>query len=179
MHKNLLSKNIIFWPKTGTVDLPDLTKPYLLGFDISRPNQSGEESEKPYSSREDDLYRHPDYREPNPKPFKPSFDLYSLGIILFEIAMWRVVSLQTRRSSQAHLQLQVDLADPEFIEKVVLGPAKDLGRFTGVRYRDAVMACLNREFDKICDSGEGFNGMQEYQNEVQNRIVDAIAFCNA
>lgn len=56
VHKNIQSKNILFWPKADSSNEPDLSKPYLMGFDISRPNQPGEVSEKPLSHFEDGTY---------------------------------------------------------------------------------------------------------------------------
>ena len=91
VHKNIQSKNILFWPKQGRDEL-DLSRPYLMGFDISRPNQPGEVSEKPMSYFEDDLYRHPQYKGMFARSFQPSFDLYSLGIILYEVGMWRNIA---------------------------------------------------------------------------------------
>ena len=179
-------KNVLFWPKKGTKDRWDLSKPYLVGFDISRPNQPGEMSEKPLSDPDDDIYRHPDYRTHNSRSFLPSFDMYSLGIILFEIGMWRTVGYQgTRRTvNSSRPSLETHKSDPNFIEKVVMdGPVMDLKRHMGARYRDAVLACLSQEFDAIWDQERVFESvearLQSFQTEVQSRVVDAIAVCCA
>ncbi|KAL6716894.1 hypothetical protein ACLMJK_004806 [Lecanora helva] len=178
MHKNIQPKNILFWAKPGTIDQPNVSKPYLMGFDISRPDEPGEMSEKPPIRPEDDLYRHPDYKGENAKSFRPSFDMYSLGVILFEIGLWRNVGAQRPRSPRP----ESDSRDPDFIEKNVMnGPVDDLRRFTGARYRDAVMSCLSRDFDSIWEQ----NGLSRqarlkaYLGQVQRKIVDAIARCSA
>ena len=106
MHKNINPKNILFWPKPNTRSDPDLRKPYLRGFDISRPNQPGEISEKPLSRPEDDLYRHPDYKGPNARSFQPSFDMYSVGVMLYGIGLWRNVA-QQKESSSSRPSLQM------------------------------------------------------------------------
>lgn len=145
MHKNINSKNILFWPKANTRGEPDLRRPYLMGFDISRPNQPGEVSEKPLSRPEDDLYRHPDYKGPNARSFQPSFDMYSVGVMLFEIGLWRTIA-QQKQSSGSRPSLQTHTSDPHFVEKVVMnGPVMDLKRYTGTKYEDAVKACLHKE----------------------------------
>ncbi|KAL8718617.1 MAG: hypothetical protein Q9225_004258 [Loekoesia sp. 1 TL-2023] len=186
LHKNIQPKNVLFWPKPGTKDRWDLSKPYLVGFDISRPNQPGEMSEKPLSDPDDDIYRHPDYRAQDSRSFLPSFDIYSLGIMLFEIGTWRTVGYQgsRRTTSSSRPSLETHKSDPNFVEKVIMdGPVMDLKRHMGAKYRDAVLACLSQEFDAIWDRGKVFESaearLQCFQTEVQSKVVDAIAVCNA
>lgn len=140
-------------------------------------------SEKPLADPDDDIYRHPNYRAHHSHSFLPSFDMYSLGIMLFEIGIWRNVGYQgARRASRP--SLETHKSDPHFIERVVMdGPVMDLKRHMGVKYRDAVMACLCQEFDAIWDSEREFDSREErlqcFQEEVQTRVVDAIAVCSA
>ena len=76
MHKNILPKNILFWPKADCKAEWDISRPYLMGWDIARPNQPGEVTEKPPPRPEEDIYRHPYYKGQNPHTFQPSFDMY-------------------------------------------------------------------------------------------------------
>ena len=109
--------------------------------------------------------------------------MYSLGIMLFEIGMWRNVGYQGgRRSSRP--SLETHNSDPHFIEKMVMGgPVMDLKRHVGDRYRDAVMACMSQEFDSIWDPNREYESpearLQYFQTEVQTRVVDSIAVCSA
>ncbi|KAH0563160.1 hypothetical protein GP486_002268 [Trichoglossum hirsutum] len=176
MHKSLQSKNVLFWPSDDPRGRPNLKKPYLLGFDISRPNLPGEVSEKPMSSAEDDVYRHPSYKGSDPHSFIPPYDIYSLGILLFEIGMWRSIS-QGHRRSRSSSRRDVSPYDPQLIEKVATGPVADLGRHMGGKYRDAVLACLNLDFDRVWDDNAGPERMLKFQSEVQKRVVDPIASC--
>lgn len=143
-------------------------------------------SEKPLSDPDDDIYRHPDYRAQNSRSFLPSFDIYSLGIMLFEIGMWRPVGYQgvRRNTGSSRPSLETHKSDPNFIEKVVMdGPVMDLKRHMGVKYRDAVLACLSQDLDAIWDPARAFESaearLQYFEAEVQTRVVDAIAICSA
>ena len=94
LHKGLRSHNIIFFrTTTGHVDY---AKPYLSGFDFSRPARADEMTDipGPGDDAEYDLYRHPNAQCTNPEErerFKKSFDIYSLGVLLVEIANWATV----------------------------------------------------------------------------------------
>lgn len=152
-----------------------------IGFDISRPNQLGEESEKLVARPEVDLYRRPDYEDPNARFFQPLFDMYNLGVMLYEIGLWRNVA-QQRQSRSSRPSLQTHTSDPHFIERMVMsGPISDLKRYTGVRYEDAVKTCLSRDFDVYWDKqgNDRQNQLRSYLGQVQTKVVDEIAACNA
>ena len=172
MHKNLQPRNIIFWPKSGTNKEPNLGKPYIVGFDVARLNRPDEMSEKPMSKMEDDLYRHPEYKGENPKSFIPSYDFYSLGVILFEIGMWRTVASSSRS----------DVFNPHLVEDVVMnGPVMDLKRFMGSRYRDAAVACLNKNLDAFWEdeTSDLVEQSRVYLGQVESQVLNPIAQCNA
>ncbi len=184
LHKNVQPKNILFWPRKGTKNEFDISKPYLMGFDIARPNQPGEFSEKPPARPEDDLYRHPSYKGAKPHSFQPSFDMYSLGVVLYEIGVWRRVSAasQTAPRESGRPPLPTYSSDPQYIDTLVrTGSVSEMKRFTGARYRDAVMACLKRDFDVVWEKHDGDRQkqLQTYLDQVQIKIVDAIAHCSA
>ena len=183
MHKNIQPRNIIFWPKRDQKYELDLSKPYLLGFDISRPNQPGERSEKPDPNPEDDHYRHPDYTEVEPRSFQPSFDIWSLGVVLYEIGMWKNAAVESHKyRASSRPPLQSYSSDPRLIEKIIeKGSISSLKRFTGGRYRDAVKACLSREFDNFWadKSADSQKILQPYLEELQKKVVETIAVCSA
>lgn len=183
MHKNIHPKNILFWPSKECDGEVNIRQPYIVGFDLSRSNQPGEASEKPIGAEEDDLYRHPSYKGADAGGFKPSYDFYSLGIMLFEIAMWRLVSHtqspRTSSSAAARERRKSSIADPSFIEKTIVGLAQDLGRYVGVNYRDAVLACIQLEFDDVWDKAGENDRALRLQKAIQPKVVDAIEFCQA
>ncbi|KAL9102018.1 MAG: hypothetical protein Q9163_002794 [Psora crenata] len=182
MHKNIQPRNILFWPKPNDKDEPDITKPYLMGFDVSRPNQPNEFSEKPQSRPDDDHYRHPLYKGPERHSFQPSFDIYSLGVILFEIGIWRNLAASTQRHG-SRPTLPSYRTDPHLMEKMLEKvPQLELRRYTGGRYRDAVTACLNKDFDFFWEDPPPYDRQtqhQRYLRQFQNKVVDRIAVCKA
>jgi hypothetical protein len=73
----------------------DYGKPYLSGFDFSRPARKEEMTEMAGDDVGHNLYRHP-MAQTTASPgersrFKKSFDIYSLGVVLVEIAHWATV----------------------------------------------------------------------------------------
>ena len=172
LHKNIQPDNILFWHRKAKNGALDLRSPYLVGFDLSRSSRPGEISEKPITLEGEDLYRHPSYKGAEATGFKPTYDYYSLGIVLFEIATWRLAS---RKSSKD----VADLTDPDFIAKNVTNAAQDLGRHVGAQYRDAVLATLRMQFDMVWDSAEEADRDLALQKAFQKKVIDAIEFCQA
>ncbi len=68
---------------------------------------------------------------------------------------------------------------------VMSGSVMELKRYTGTRFQDAVMACLSREFDafwveqKEQELGDRHKQLRTYLGQVQTKVVDVIAVCNA
>lgn len=88
LHKALRSASITFF--SPTKNEADVTKPFISGFEYARPDEEGLTTTKTPSDQEWAIYCHPDYqgqeREGN---YRRTYDIYSLGIILLEIAYWK------------------------------------------------------------------------------------------
>lgn len=92
LHKGLRSDNVLFF-RSERVDC-NFSKPYLSGFDYSRPAQREDMTERPAGDVAHDLYRHPQVQgmardTTDGKGYKKRHDIYSLAIVLVEIAHWR------------------------------------------------------------------------------------------
>ena len=182
MHKAICPRNIVFWPRESSGSETDITRPYIMGFDTSRPNQPNEFSETPMTRADDDHYRHPDYREPKSRSFQPSYDIYSLGVVLFEVGIWKNLSASTQRHA-SRPTLPTNRSDPNLIKRCMeKGPQMELRRHTGRRYGDAVAACLDHSLDFFWRDPPPYErqvALQRYLKQLQTKLVDAIAVCNA
>ena len=182
LHRNILPKNILFWPKSNSRGNIDISKPYLIGFDISRPIQPEESSEQPLLHPDDNLYRHPSYQSgATPHTFQPSFDLYSLGVVLFEIGVWRCAKVASQPATDKYGPEITPPNSEDIIIPEKNGPVGQLKRSVGKKYRDAVLACLKMEFDGIWANPEEDREklLHTYLDQVQDKVVDAIGVCRA
>jgi hypothetical protein len=101
LHKSIRSANILFFSPAATPPAT-LTEPYLAGFEFSRADDADPVTEIPSAIAEFNLYRYPEYQglpvkpigskedaSANRTPFCKRFDIYSLGVVMLEIGLWR------------------------------------------------------------------------------------------
>lgn len=166
LHKGLRSHNVLFYPtKDGQVDY---RQPYLSGFDFSRPSGSDEMTDVPGDDAEQDLYRHPDAQANRGKcrqRSKKSFDMYSLGVILVELAHWKTVDKV----------LGIDMGrargKPEMLRQVRgrllhVDAMADVGAHVGEKFEEATLACLS--------GGTGL-GLRAGEDETGDETSDEVA----
>ncbi|KFA80599.1 hypothetical protein S40288_09288 [Stachybotrys chartarum IBT 40288] len=77
-------------PKDPVVGDFDLSNPMLFGFECSRAEGSNTYLEETHSII-NNMYRHPDRWGRPTARFLNSHDVYSMGVVLFEIAVWKDV----------------------------------------------------------------------------------------
>ncbi len=175
LHKGLRSHNILFFrAESGRVDY---SKPFLSGFDFSRPARPDEMTDIPGDDAEFNLYRHPHAQSTNPRErerFRKSFDIYSLGVILVEIAHWTSIeqvlgiSLHAARGRPS-IALRVR-------ENLLAGDqVAELGASMGQVYQEATRRCISggRDFglgqsdDEMADVGAAKLSMAFYEDVVK------------
>ena len=90
LHKGIRSENIIFldhdmhvWENGSSLG------PFVVGYDYARADNPLEMTEDVPSNPIVDLYRHPQAQGIARPSFKKVYDLYALGCVLLEIALWR------------------------------------------------------------------------------------------
>jgi len=134
LHKSFSSSNILFFenPAMKSSEQHDLTSPYVVGFDSSRPDGLSEMTADPKFSDGQDLYRHPDSLGMWRQSYRKSFDIYSLGLILLEIGLWKSIRV-IYKPRYSHTI---------FKEKIIQGLVPALGSKTGSIFRTVVERCL-------------------------------------
>jgi hypothetical protein len=91
LHRGLRSASIVFLPEK---DGKNVSQPYISGFEFARQDQHGLTATTLPQDPTWSVYCHPDYHaasRPGTKEpkFRKSYDMYSLGIVLLEIALWK------------------------------------------------------------------------------------------
>lgn len=165
LHKGLRSHNILFFrTKAGHVDYAQV---YLSGFDFSRPGGSDEVTEIPGYGAEHDLYRHPMAQSNQGKGrerSKKSFDIYSLGVILVELAHWKpveaVLGIEMRLAKG-----QSDVVRHVRSDLLAAGRIADVGAEMGERFEEAARRCLTGEHELGLEPGD-----DETTDEVAERL---------
>ena len=89
LHKGIRSSKIIFFVSEG--EKVAFAEPTLSGFEYARPDTSGEATEPTPQYSHEDIYKHPETMNGVPARSKKSYDIYSLGVVLAEIAHWRSI----------------------------------------------------------------------------------------
>lgn len=138
LHKGFRSDNIVFF--TSPDQTPDYATPIVSGFEYARPDLPEELTEKPAENFSHDIYRHPDALANPTSRSKKSWDIYSLGIVLLEIALWQPISsivsvYEGQKGARTKLRKTRDrLLEDAFLTK--------LSASVGERYRDVVRRCI-------------------------------------
>jgi len=142
LHKGLRSHNVIFFRTVG--HHIDYSKPYLSGFDFSRPARPEEMTDIPVDDVEHNFYRHPKVQSANANErsrFRKSFDVYSLGVMFVELAHWKAIDAVlgidlNRARGRPALALGV--------RKSLLEPSRlgEIGACMGKIFEDVTRACI-------------------------------------
>ncbi|KAF5724179.1 hypothetical protein FMUND_1081 [Fusarium mundagurra] len=181
VHKGIRSDNIAFTevvvpsPESDLhdddadsplVDRFDFSKPLLFGFEYSRADDEATYLEEDYSLN-NNLYRHPDrWGRPRTR-FEKGHDVYSLGVVLFEIAQWK------EASSILKSLLDTKPLVPSDVAKVLIGKCdKSLLHQVGRVFAQCIMTCL--DFPMRTKSMSEYEMQRYFQRNVIELIGRAV-----
>ncbi|KAI3316640.1 hypothetical protein HD806DRAFT_527702 [Xylariaceae sp. AK1471] len=175
LHKSIRSHAIkFFFRKTDKDVVLETSAPYLTDFGFSRP--LGAFSAVQYAAStavnlDMDIYRHPRrFGEPS-QFFNMIHDVYSLGVVLLEIGLWKTA----RQMYNEIFQSAKDKPTGEDVQKAFIKRAQqELEHSMGSAYRDAVLLCLDGEQLKKHLNKPSF--AIEFQKNVVRKVD--VAFLN-
>ena len=167
LHKDLNSRNVTFFYSSGTS--LDLSTPYVSGFEYARPDDISAISFSVRSSSTD-IYRHPSLLGPfhagQKRPrYKRIHDIYSLGLLLLEIGLWKRVG-DFRKP---------DTKPADFGKTLKQLISRELPHRVGDIYRDVVLRCIEGIDLYEADEPEGQAG-PENSFEKEGRNVSLVKF---
>lgn len=178
LHKGLRSHNIVFFPTSkivkGRMKLAiDYSKPYLSGFDFARPARADEMTEIPGDNGAYNMYRHPHTQGQGFGPresFRKSFDIYSLGVVLVELAHWRTVE-RVLGVEKGGLRVMGRIREMLLDEERIA----DVGGNMGELYESATWKCIaggeelgvGEGVDEMGDVGAARLSMRFYEDVVK------------
>ncbi|KAH0605646.1 uncharacterized protein H6S33_004868 [Morchella sextelata] len=108
VHKNFRPETIIVFDTRGT-DYPRIGTPFLVGFQKFRVAVGGNTAKLGDTNWEKNIYRHPERQGEFPEEvYRMDHDVYSLGVCLLEIALWKsfVVYDEAGGNPRAHPEME-------------------------------------------------------------------------
>lgn len=169
LHKSIRSEHVLFF-YDGHAHL-DFCKPHLVGFEFSRDENDRSTTEKD-DSLACNIYRHPDRWGPPEERFGVLHDIYSLGVVLLEIGIWRPLL-----GFDKHFD---EMNSDEVKNCLELHAKERLPHYMGVEYTRAVLTCLGGELvqeeqasEKSVGSGHQSKG-EEMQMAFWENVVERV-----
>jgi hypothetical protein len=158
MHKSINSTNIIFpqvYSTKALVGFRQIETALVQGFGYSRQHTEAQTIDrgKVLHDLEAAIYRHPLYQGEAASGYKVHYDIYSLGLVLFEIAIWSplmtLLAAKYKPEKAPSVALSPDMRqfyEPEAKElhrRVNLRIDEEVAYRMGTKYKNAVQWCLN------------------------------------
>lgn len=135
VHQNVSSHNVVFFRKNESREINYLN-PYLCGFEFARPS-GGVSSPRTIDDFDFNVYRHPERQGSAIEQHQKIHDIYSYGVLLYEIGRWQHV---TNNFTSAQRE---KVSSSEISEKVQRAAKSSLPHHSGARFARAALACLS------------------------------------
>ncbi|KAF5008703.1 hypothetical protein FDECE_5030 [Fusarium decemcellulare] len=180
VHKSIRSDNIAFTavspnvesglddtdPASPFVDRFNLSNPLLFGFEYSRAGDEATYLEEDHSLT-NNLYRYPDRWGRPTARFEKSHDVYSLGVVLLEIALWK------EASSILKIFLETKPIVASDAPKVLIGKCgKSLSHQVGRVFAQCIVTCL--DFSVRTKDMSEYDAQRYFQRNVTEPMGRAV-----
>ncbi|RYN28501.1 hypothetical protein AA0112_g7413 [Alternaria arborescens] len=158
MHKGINSNNIIFpevYTTNAVVGFRQFETALVQGFGYSRQYTEAQTIDrgKVLHDLEAAIYRHPLYQGETASGYQIHYDIYSLGLVLFEIALWSplmaLLAAKYKPGKVPPVALSPDMKQfyeleaKELHRRVNLRVDAEVAYRVGTKYKNAVHWCLN------------------------------------
>lgn len=157
MHKGINSKNIVFpqiYSPVSVQSFASIQTALVQGFNYSRLLTQAQTIDrgKVLNDLESAIYRHPYYQGEAASGYQIHYDIYSLGLVLLEIALWGplmdMLAAKHRPGKEPPVALSPDM--PRFHEleavelkrRVMIRVGSELAYRVGTKYKEVVRWCL-------------------------------------
>lgn len=165
-HKNFNSHSIVFFHSLADYNVLLLSHPYISGLGFSRPDDPAGRSLNPTWA----MHIHPDLEDDN-DPARPKFqrrhDIYSLGVLLFDIDTWG--------TAKQHLVKSGRNVTPEEFRCSLERYSVDLKGRMGNEYRRVTEWCLRQPEE---DAADGIATSQISLETFYLRVMHVLAQCH-
>ncbi|KAH8892124.1 hypothetical protein GQ53DRAFT_764496 [Thozetella sp. PMI_491] len=143
VHQGIASYNVIFFEAEPGV--PEYARPCLLGFEYSREYDATSLQRQAHMGTMADQYRHPDRQgERPPRSQTKLHDIYSFGLLLVEIGLWRPLD-------QTFKEL-LELRGTKELRAAILKKGQGLlSHSMGLAYETIALLCLSGNFGITLD----------------------------
>jgi hypothetical protein len=160
MHKGINSKNIVFpqiYSMVSVQSFASIQTALVQGFNYSRPLTQAQTIDrgKVLNDLESAIYRHPYYQGEAASGYQIHYDIYSLGLVLLEIALWGplmdLLAAKHRPGKEPPVALSPDMPrfhEAEAVElkrRVMIRVGSELAYRVGTKYKEVVRWCLDLE----------------------------------
>ncbi|KAK5695725.1 hypothetical protein LTR17_024449 [Elasticomyces elasticus] len=189
VHKSIRPSNILVFDK-AVVPLGASSKhtthpyvigePYLMGFDSVRKADAKSNMIR-VEEWEKNIYLHPDrHRMKEGDEFTMVHDIYSLGVVLLEIALWASVTRLNPIGKYFWASLdkgKEKILDPESLRKKYIEMARSqIPRVIGDKYKDVVVSCLeglkDEEDNRLLEDGDGIVIGSAYISQLMSKLEE-------
>jgi hypothetical protein len=183
VHKSIRPENILLLqekPMTATVtDAPQVGSPFLVGLENVRMETHDWQSSLRVNNRwERDLYSHPSRQGRPTAKYTMAHDVYSIGVVLFEIGLWRcflkwdvrdyTIDETVLPGGQNILQRMRELqpgAREELQSLYTSLASQDLPIVMGDKFTHIVLSCLSAVEDGLDPEGTAEGANERGEND--------------